>query len=156
MEPQLDQRGPQRSGPRALSIFVGVFALILVAGGMLILQQWGSNAAAGSPDNGDGNGELIVKPIPIEHIDVLLQESFPVRAVVAVRGTLGDGCTEAREPEITREGNTFTVTILSERPKDAYCTMILKFYEENIPLGEVAPGDYTVHVNDQSATFHVD
>ncbi|MGH9461414.1 MAG: hypothetical protein ACRD1X_09365 [Vicinamibacteria bacterium] len=101
--------------------------------------------------------DLLVEPIQVEHVDVLILESFPPQAVAHVRGILGDGCSEFHSLEQERSGNTVTVTILRERPRDAICIQIGKLYEDRIPLeGQYPPGQYVLHVNDVVTRFRTE
>jgi inhibitor of cysteine peptidase len=101
--------------------------------------------------------DLVVEPIQVEEVDVLILESFPPQAVAHVRGILGDGCSEFHSLEQERSGNTVTVTILRERPRDAICIQIGKLYEERIPLeGQYPAGQYVLHVNDVVTRFRTE
>lgn len=98
---------------------------------------------------------LDISPIVIETVDVRIAESAPPQIFVEVAGYLGDGCTRFHDLEQVREGNTFTITITGERPKDAMCTAIAEPYSENIALGTLEPGSYTVIVNGVRADFEL-
>ncbi len=107
-------------------------------------------ANAGSPLA----GEMVIRPVQVTGVDVRIAESFPPQGFAEVTGVLGDGCTEALEPTVQRDGDTITVTILSQRPHDAVCTMIAKEYRETVPLGSLEPGrQYTLRVNDYETVF---
>lgn len=57
---------------------------------------------------------------------------------------------------MSRNGDTFTVTVLNSMPTgDPVCTMICGTYEPRIDLGrDFRPGTtYTVHVSDRTTTF---
>lgn len=107
-------------------------------------------ANAGSPPA----GEMLIRPVQVTGVDVRIAESFPPQGFAEVTGVLGDGCTEALEPTVQRDGDTITVTILSQRPRDAICTMIAKEYRETVPLGSLEPGrQYTLRVSDYATVF---
>ena len=100
-----------------------------------------SSAAPTRPD-------LVTEPIQIESVDVLILESAPPQVSARVRGVLGDGCATLHSVGQERSGNTVTVTILRERPRDAICIQIAKLYDETIRLeGQFPPGDYVLRVN---------
>jgi hypothetical protein len=102
-------------------------------------------ANAGSPPA----GEMLIRPVQVTGVDVRIAESFPPQGFAEVTGVLGDGCTEALEPTVQRDGDVITVTILSQRPRDVICTMIAKEYRETVALGALEPGkQYTLRVND--------
>lgn len=94
----------------------------------------------------------------VESVEVLLLESFPVQVRVLVRGDLPDGCTTLGDWHVSREGDTFAVTLPTTRPAEALCTEALVPFEVSIPL-EVAglpAGTYEVEVNGVSASFTFD
>lgn len=107
-------------------------------------------ANAGSPPA----SEMVIRLVQVTGVDVRIAESFPPQGFAEVTGVLGDGCTEALEPTVQRDGDTITVTILSQRPRDAVCTMIAKEYRETVALGALEPGkQYTLRVNDYETVF---
>ena len=119
-----------RSRPLALSIEVALALLVL-----------GCASDTTSPD-------LVAEPIQIERVDVMILESAPPQVTARVQGVLGDGCAVLHSVAQQRSGNTITVTILRERPKDAICIQIAKLYDEVIRLeGQFPPGDYVLRVN---------
>lgn len=102
-----------------------------------------------------GNGSMTTAPIQIQNIDVLIAESYPPQVFVKVTGIIPDSCTKAREPEISHDGSTFTITIIGERPTGVACAQIVSTYEKSIRLGTLDPGSYTVVVNDVTKQFKV-
>jgi hypothetical protein len=103
-------------------------------------------------------GDQVEGVAPVESVDVLIMESFPVQAAAAVSGYLPDGCTTLAEPQVTFDGaNTFTVLLPTTRPADAMCTEAIVDFDTNIPLPvEGLPaGTYTVDVNGVTATFEM-
>lgn len=99
-------------------------------------------------------GEMVIRPVQITGVDVRIAESYPPQGFAEVTGVLGDGCTEALEPTVQRDGDAITVTILSQRPRDAVCTMIAREYRETVALGALEPGkQYTLRVNDYETVF---
>ena len=98
--------------------------------------------------------DLIVDPIQIESVEVHITAGSPPQAEAHVEGILGDGCSEFHSQAQTRSGNTVTITLLRERPRDAICTQIAKLYVADIPLeGQYPPGRYELRVNDVEKTF---
>jgi inhibitor of cysteine peptidase len=94
----------------------------------------------------------------VDDIDVMILESFPVQVNVVVRGNLPDGCTYLDEFDVQRNGNTFEMIIWTVRDPEAMCTMALVPFEETVSLDVLGleAGEYTVVVQDQSATFTLD
>lgn len=159
MQADTTQQGTRQPGRRALILLVSAVAIAAIVVAAALLWSDGDGGVAGGGTSGGGSGEpsgnLEIKPIQIESVNVRIAESYPPQLFAEVTGWVGDGCTVAREPEITREGNTITVTILGERERDAICTQILVGYQKNIALGSVEPGEWTVKVNDHVQTVDV-
>jgi hypothetical protein len=98
--------------------------------------------------------DVLVAPIQVDHVEVLVMESFPAQAAVQVQGVVGDGCSSVHSVEQRREGSTVTVTILGTRPREAICTQIALLYDEQIRLeGAFPPGTYVVRVNGVERSF---
>jgi inhibitor of cysteine peptidase len=75
-----------------------------------------------------------------------------------VRGNLPDGCTYLDEFEVEREGDTFEIAVWTVRDPEAMCTMALVPFEETVSLdvAGLEAGEYTVVVQDQTASFRLD
>ena len=111
------------------------------------------------PSNGDGdavNNQSIIADMPIAEIEVLLAESDPVQVIVEVNGWLPDSCTAHHETHQAQEGNTITIQITTIRPKDLACAAVVTEYQEQIFIGALPVGDYTVRVNGMEQQFRVD
>lgn len=91
---------------------------------------------------------------PVEEIEIVILESFPVQVHVIARGNLPDPCTEISEVLQEREGDTFFITIKTYR-SPGFCIQVLAPFEEMIPLEVygLPAGTYTVDVNGVQATF---
>ncbi|MBA3534024.1 MAG: hypothetical protein H0T73_19055 [Ardenticatenales bacterium] len=102
-------------------------------------------------------GEMTIGEMQVESLDILTLESFPVQIQVIAQGMLADGCTTVGEITQRREGNTFFVTVATQRPTEAMCTMALTPGQAIIPLEVVGlkAGTYTVTVNGVSDTFEL-
>jgi len=94
---------------------------------------------------------------PVDEIDILILESFPVQINVIARGNLPDPCTEISEVMKEREGDTFFITIKTYR-YPGFCIQVLAPFEEIIPLGVygLPAGTYTVDVNGVQGTFDLE
>ena len=111
------------------------------------------------PSNGDSNGvdnQSIIADMPIAEIEVLLAESDPVQVTVQVNGWLPDSCTEHHETHLTQEENTITIQITTIRPKDFACATVVTEYQEQVFIGTLPAGDYTVIVNNVEQQFRID
>ncbi|MEZ4594584.1 MAG: hypothetical protein R3D55_26085 [Chloroflexota bacterium] len=100
-------------------------------------------------------GKTVIGEATVQAMSILILESFPVQVHVNVTGYLGDGCTSLGEISTRQEGNTFFVTMPTERPAEAMCTQQLVGFEESIPLNVegLAAGTYTVDVNGTTDSF---
>jgi len=96
-------------------------------------------------------------PAPIDGLEILILESFPVQYLLNVQAGLPSGCAEQYKHEVERAGDVITVTVLNSLPTatDIACTAIYGMYELNIDLGsDFESGEtYTVLVNDEETTF---
>ena len=94
---------------------------------------------------------------PVDEIDILILESFPVQINVIARGNLPDPCTEISEVLQEREGDTFFITIKTYRSLDP-CIQIIVPFEVKIPLNVygLPAGTYTVDVNGAQDTFDLE
>ena len=111
----------------------------------------------GTPQN-VGDERRVVVEAPIEEVEVLFLESFPVQHRLRVVSGLPSGCAAFDDIEVVRDGTTFTVTVTNTMPapdQDIACTMIYGYHESTVDLGnDLESGtEYTVHVNDQVTTF---
>jgi hypothetical protein len=128
------------------------FCFLLLVAGLI------SACAGRSPTPArDGGTPAPVGPAPVDAVDILVLESFPVQVRVQVRGNLPDRCTLLAEPEIGREGNAFIVTLAMLRDERTPCEQAPVPYERSIPLDVVGlpAGVYTVLVNGIGKRFEL-
>jgi len=94
---------------------------------------------------------------PVDEIDILILEIFPVQINVIASGNLPDPCTEISEVIKEREGDTFFITIKTYR-SPGFCIQVIAPFEEIIPLEVygLTAGTYTVDVNGVQATFDLE
>lgn len=104
------------------------------------------------------DAEPVAALAPVDSVEVLIAESFPVQVSVRARGELPDGCTEIDQINTAVTGTTYNVTITTLRPADALCTEAVVPFEEVVSLDvEGLPaGTYTVNVNGINASFTLD
>ena len=101
--------------------------------------------------------EVEIREALINMVEVAI-EPDPQRVLVTVSGDFRDGCSSLNEIEQMREGDTFVVTVTTQRPTDQLCTEALVPFEEIFTLdtGDAVPsGSYEVVVNGVSTTFEV-
>jgi hypothetical protein len=107
---------------------------------------------AGDPEGRD----MVVKESPIEHVEVVILESFPpqYRLKVISRLPRGSSCSQFNGYDVSRPfANTIQVRVthLEVAETNVPCTRDLPVVETEIPLGiDFRSGDeYTVTINDQ-------
>ena len=111
------------------------------------------------PSNGDSDdvdNQSIIADMPIQGIEVLLAASDPVQVTVEINGWLPDSCTAHHETHQAQEGNTITIQITTIRPKNLVCATVITEYQENVAIGALPAGDYTVTVNNVEQQFRID
>jgi inhibitor of cysteine peptidase len=102
-----------------------------------------------------GDGQLEIRLAPIHEVRVAIAESYPPQVMVYIQGGLADGCTTFHELKTERSGSTVNITVTTRRPKDAVCTQVYGYFEQNVNLGSdfVSGQTYTVNVNDKTTSF---
>ncbi len=132
-----------------LMMFVGVTLLLVACGG---------TGEATPPTASEGDVQY--GEAPVESVEVMILESFPLQVQLNVEGYMPDGCTEIDSTEVEQQGNHFEVTIRTVRPADMLCTEAIEPFEMNIPLDVygLPAGEYTIDVNgvEDSFTFEQD
>jgi len=95
--------------------------------------------------------------VRVESIELLTLESFPVQIHAVLKGTLRDGCVQIDDVDVTREGNTFKLALVTSRLENARCTDERQPFEQNVPLDVfgLPAGSYTVNAGDVSTTFEL-
>ena len=110
--------------------------------------------------------EREIRRAPIHEVQVNISESYtlakgkqltgPPQVFVYIKGGLADGCTIFHESTIKRrQMSTISITVTTRRPRDAVCTQVYGFFEQNIVLGaNFTSGEtYTINVNDKTTSF---
>ena len=130
---------------------------LALAGLILALALAGCGATA-TPAAPGGDQTFVYGIAPVDSVDLLILESFPVQVRALVKGNLPDGCTTIDHITQQRQGNTFTVAITTKRPAGKMCTEALVPFEESIALdvAGLPAGAYTVAVNAVTAAFTLD
>ncbi|MDO9446117.1 MAG: hypothetical protein Q7K37_12460 [Dehalococcoidia bacterium] len=103
------------------------------------------------------SGDLKLELAPIEGLDVLIRESFPVQYAAVVKSGLPSGCAAFAGIEVEREGNEFMLTVWNTMPSDpnVACTMIYGIAENTVTLGGgfTSGETYTVRAGDLETIF---
>lgn len=100
---------------------------------------------------------LVQTLAPIERVEVLILESFPVQYRLLVASGLPNACYSFAGYRLDRGGDTVRVEIVNYKPTDpqAVCAQVYGTVETNISIGvDFEPGTvYSVVVNDVTETF---
>ncbi len=102
--------------------------------------------------------DIVTDTAEVERTEILMLESMPVQIHLVAHGYFPDGCTTLHEVRQQRDGNTFTVTMTTQRPDGAMCTAVIVPFEETIPLDVrgLPAGTYMVMTNGITDTFTLD
>lgn len=88
----------------------------------------------------------------VDKMDILTLESFPPQFMLSLAGSLPTPCHDLRvkvdEPNAQGE---ILVEVYSVVDPAAICIQVLEPFEQNIPLGSYASGEYPVLVNGEPA-----
>jgi len=108
-------------------------------------------------DERDYDPSLVQVLAPIESVDVLIMESFPVQYSVAVVSGLPNSCATFGGYRIERDGVTFHIEMINWEPADpgVVCAEVYRIVETTIALGSDFEFGitYTILVNDATETF---
>lgn len=92
--------------------------------------------------------EVIVRPGPME------ADRRPVELLI--KGALPDACTELHAISQQTRGHLIEVVFETRRPKGGVCAQVVRPYRFYYTLdGPLAPGDYTLKLNDRVHPFTV-
>lgn len=152
----------------------GLFVLLLATSALAVACAGDADASPGPTDGPttgpiagptagpitgtppDAGGRTAV-PAPIEDVELVVRESYPVQYAVKVTSGLPSGCAEYRDATLERDGATLTITVTNTMPASdrVACTMIYGYTEHTVELGTdfESGSEYTVHVNDRTITF---
>jgi inhibitor of cysteine peptidase len=92
---------------------------------------------------------------PVQSIQVLVMESYPVQVAAVLRVMLSATCDKVGETPVEYADRTFRITVVAVSPLDHGCAPAIEPVEVRVPLDTrgLAPGDYTVRAGDVSAVF---
>ncbi len=103
--------------------------------------------------NGYGDEELA----PVESMNIMMLESFPLQINVLINGYLPNPCYQITRIEKNQEGNTFYIKVFMKH-NGLICIQTIKPYEETVALdvyGLIA-GTYQIDVNGVTDSFFLD
>ena len=103
------------------------------------------------------NQGVILNEVPINRIDIIKLESFPIYVNVVAQGNLPNNCTIIDQITEQKNGNTLTVKMTMTHQTNKVCTKVTKPFEEIIPLNVtgLSAGIYTVKINSIVDTFEL-
>ena len=120
------------------------------------------------PDNDDSETLLITPPdstgeffyYPAYASEVIIRSgpaADGLRPVeLLIKGALPDACTELHDIRETQKTHLIELTFETRRPKGAVCAQVVRPFRFYYILGEpLAPGDYTLKLNDAVHPFTV-
>jgi inhibitor of cysteine peptidase len=101
--------------------------------------------------------KLAANEAPIEHLDIIMLESFPVPVNLVARGYLPNDCTMIDQITEEQSGNILTIKITTARQTDKVCRETSQVFEEVIPLdvAGLSAGVYAVKVNNKIGVFEL-
>ena len=133
-----------------------IMSLVIIAGLILLLVFTSGNQRQDRFDRANlDNQNVVIQDANVEEIEIMILESFPVQVQVAAYGTFPDGCTELSDIVRERNENIFNVALITERPRDAACTQVVRDFEQTFSLDVqgLPAGEYLVNVNGVQDTF---
>jgi hypothetical protein len=140
---------------RRLSLLLGIGLLALTVGAAC--GGGGKEQAATPTQEGEVTEETELVLAPIDSLDLVTRESFPVQYAVHVVSGLPDGCYQFDHYELSRDGADIGIAVWNRVDKnpDTACIQVYGEHEETIDLGSdfESGGQYSVHVNDETLTF---
>jgi inhibitor of cysteine peptidase len=146
-----------RSRLMPLSLFAAL--VLLVVAGCTLASACAEAPAPVSPSEPTPGGAS-EGLAPVDEIDILILESYPVQVHVVARGQLSDAATVIDGVTQERAGDTIRVRVYTARDPDAIAAQVLTPFEETIPLDlrglGIVPGVYTVDVNGVTAPLTLD
>ena len=119
--------------------------------------QGGPDVEEPAGKTGDGY-ETVEVTAPIEKIEIVAMESFPVQYAVNIVSGLPGGCAKFERITSSRDGDRIDIEVINTEPAPdelVACTMIYGYAENTVELGsDFVPGmTYAVEVNDVEETF---
>ncbi|MBI9045286.1 MAG: hypothetical protein JEZ06_12425 [Anaerolineaceae bacterium] len=96
----------------------------------------------------------------VEHVELIMLESFPLQVHAIIRGALPNGCTFIVDTSQEKQDNNIVLHIFTQTDSRTLCTEAEVPFEQIIPLdvNGLPAGNYQVVLNDKitSFTFHQD
>jgi inhibitor of cysteine peptidase len=140
---------------RTLAAYIVILAVGAAAS---MAAACGEDSPANDAGSPTPTADTRLEDAPIDELEILILESFPVQYNLRIVSGLPSGCAVFDKAEETgRSGNEITVRVTNTMPADPNiaCTAIYGTHESTLGLGsDFTSGQvYTVRVNDKSTTF---
>jgi hypothetical protein len=121
-----------------------IFVLIIIAS--VFLAACGGSGSSGSEPASTGSAAMV---------DGVMVEVRNNHHYAIVTGTYPDSCTRISNVQQEVNGDTFTISLSTDKPADLMCAQMLSPFGVDLLLetGGLMPGEYTVDVNGVSANF---
>jgi hypothetical protein len=105
----------------------------------------------------DDKGPTVRVLAPIDEVEVLMRESYPVQYALRIVSGLPNGCTEFDQLSWERKDDIIQVEVFNVRPAsdEIACTAIYGMVTNVIELGSdfTSGATYTIVINDVTETF---
>ena len=90
-------------------------------------------------------------------VDGVVVQSISGHQYAVINGFYPDPCTRISQVDQIIDGSRFVISLSTDSPDDLMCAQMLEAYEISILLetGGLAPGEYTVEVNEIEASFSI-
>ena len=98
------------------------------------------------------SGDTLAK---VTNVDLMREESFPVKIKLKIQGELQDTCTKFRNISQDKKDNLFIIHLVTDRDPNAKCNGEAAPFEVEVPLqvNGLQKGKYEVDVNGVKKSF---
>ena len=139
-------------------MYKGIVLLVSLGVACSAIAASCDDEAGSTPSPGGSWSAVRIEDAPIDDLEVLVLESFPVQYNLRIVSGLPSGCAVFDKAEVTgRSGNEVTVRVTNTLPDDpnVACTAIYGTKETTLALGTdfVSGMTYTVNVNGDTIGF---
>lgn len=163
MPPEMNTHIPHQNKKKPVGLIVLSLAVIVLFAAIIIFSIMKRNPLKetllpepnqATVTNNNSSSSSMNQGVFVDHVDVMIMESFPVQVRALVRGNLADGCTTIVNSSSRKDGNTFYIDLETVRQGEM-CTQALVPFEESVSLDVVGlkAGTYTVSAAGFTTSF---